>query len=268
MSSLSSSARVASELRESTRQRLNSYALAASAAGVGMLALALPAEARIVYTSAHRVIKQGSSLPLDLNHDGVTDFTLQNLLVQGSVTANATFAAKPATGNGAEGWTGLMPYAFALKPGARIGSRHYFPGTVLAAAHEDVDLGTYYFGSWMNVKSRYLGLTFKINGKTHYGWARLSIQVQHLSITATLTGYAYETIPNTAIVAGQTTDRDEIGNVEPPLASSLPDPARKPPTLALLALGSPGLSLWQKIKPPQPTRPSPANPASTPPPNL
>ena len=39
-----------------------------------MLALALPAEARIVYTKAHRVIRVDSNYKLDLNRDGKADF--------------------------------------------------------------------------------------------------------------------------------------------------------------------------------------------------
>jgi hypothetical protein len=39
-----------STLSESLQRHLNAYALAASAAGVGMSALAQPAEAKIVYT--------------------------------------------------------------------------------------------------------------------------------------------------------------------------------------------------------------------------
>lgn len=38
------------ELSDSLHHRLNSYALAASAAGVGVLAVAQPADAKIVYT--------------------------------------------------------------------------------------------------------------------------------------------------------------------------------------------------------------------------
>ena len=65
-------------LSDSLSHRLNSYALAASAAGVGMLTLAQPAEGRIVYHHAHNVIGPGEHYALDLNHDGVTDFTLRN----------------------------------------------------------------------------------------------------------------------------------------------------------------------------------------------
>jgi hypothetical protein len=54
------------------------YALAAGAAGVGVLALAQPVEAKIVYTPAHRVIGPDMKYLLDLNHDGLTDFTIAN----------------------------------------------------------------------------------------------------------------------------------------------------------------------------------------------
>jgi len=61
-------------LAESVHHKLNAYALTAGAAGVGMLAGAQPAEGRIVYTPAH-VAVQGVGYNLDLNHDGVPDFT-------------------------------------------------------------------------------------------------------------------------------------------------------------------------------------------------
>src|ERR1700731_866247 len=43
-------ARVPSQLSESLHKRLSAYTLAASAAGVGVLALTMPAEARIIYS--------------------------------------------------------------------------------------------------------------------------------------------------------------------------------------------------------------------------
>ncbi len=62
---------------ESLHQRLNAYALAASAAGVSVLALTQAAQAKIVYTKTHHVIGKNSTFKLDLNHDGITDFTLR-----------------------------------------------------------------------------------------------------------------------------------------------------------------------------------------------
>jgi len=52
-----------------------------------------------------------------------------------------------------------------------------FPARTISYVHWDVDFG-YYYGHWTNVKDRYLGLKFKINGKFHYGWA-LAAAVSH-----------------------------------------------------------------------------------------
>lgn len=74
----SSPARIPACLSVSLGRRLNSYALAASAAGVGVLVLAEPAEGKIVYTPAHVKIGYNSEYNLDINHDGITDFIFSN----------------------------------------------------------------------------------------------------------------------------------------------------------------------------------------------
>jgi hypothetical protein len=229
-----------SNLSESTQRLLNSYALAASAAGVSALALAMPAEAKIVYTRAHHVITRGGTYKLDVNHDGTTDFTLNDTYKSTTSGFYAILSAAPAPGNGLEGWTGGKAWAFALKPGAAIGPRHYFPANALVEA-ASLAGSLYYGGSWVNVKNRYIGLQFQIAGKTHYGWARLSVQVvNRSSISATLTGYAYETIPGKPIHAGQTTATDETT-----VSQSVP----QSPTLAMLAMGAPALSIWRRKQP-------------------
>src|SRR5271170_4193875 len=69
--------RAAAELSDSLNHQLSTYALVARAAGVGLLALAPPAEGKIVYTPAHvHIIVDQPPFPLDLNHDGFTDFYL------------------------------------------------------------------------------------------------------------------------------------------------------------------------------------------------
>jgi hypothetical protein len=89
---------------ESTHRRLNAYAVAARAAGVGLLALVQPADAKIVYTRAHHVIGSGDSYKLDLNHDGVKDFTLRDMSSVNQSGANAMLSAIPAADNGMLGF--------------------------------------------------------------------------------------------------------------------------------------------------------------------
>jgi len=204
---------------------LCSYSLAAQAAGVGLLAIALPCEAKIVYTPTHHVITRHGSFNLDLNKDGVIDFTLQNYYMVNTSTLVSALSVKPAQGNGAQGW---VRYAFDLKAGSRIGAGDYFPGQQLASVNAG-PAAVYYIGSWVNVKNRYLGLKFRINDKVHFGWARLSVSIPkgQYKVIGTLTGYAYETVPKKPIVAGKTKGDDVI--VMPAY--------RQPATLGHLALG-------------------------------
>lgn len=89
-------------------------------------------------------------------------------------------------------------------------------------------------GPWNDVKNRYLGFKFQIKGKSHYGWARLNVTGSGLgTIVATMTGYAYETIPNKAIVAGKTNDTETDESTEEGTEGSV-DPFA---TLGGLALG-------------------------------
>jgi hypothetical protein len=65
-------------------------------------------------------------------------------------------------------------------------------------------------------------------------------------VSATLTGYAYETIPNKPIIAGKTRGTDEVSGVEHPSPASFSAADSEPATLGLLAMGSPALSIWRR----------------------
>jgi hypothetical protein len=108
--------------------------------------------------------------------------------------------------------------------------------------------GASYFGRWFNATKRYLGLKFEINGKIHYGWTRLSV-IGRQRITATLTGYAYETIPNKPINAGQAKSAtDDPTNEDSGPGASVTNPfldSPQPAALGLLALGKAQLFLHE-----------------------
>lgn len=59
---------------ESCDRRLNAYAVAAGAAGLSLLILAPPAQAKIVYTPANLPLMNHNQVSFDLNHDGINDF--------------------------------------------------------------------------------------------------------------------------------------------------------------------------------------------------
>ena len=237
------SPRTPPKLSDSVHHQLSMYALAASAAGVGVLALAQPAAAKIVYTKTHHVIGANGLYKLDLTNDGIFDFLILEIGNGGNVNRLKVKDApgKEALGNAVEGYHVInIDYASALKRGARIGRSQGFINSVsygeVMASVISTSLSVYeYYGQWNNVTNRYLGLKFQVKGKTHYGWARLNVTVNKLTITATLTGYAYETVPNKPIIAGKTKGTDVIE-------------AAEPASLGHLAEGSAGLAAWRSGK--------------------
>jgi hypothetical protein len=227
------------KLSESIHHQLNAYALAATAAGVGMLALAQPAEGEVVYTRANEVIPPNSIYNLRLNHKN-TDFTLVNVdRCPKSSSCYFSVLQQPAPGNGAMGYILDLGYKasvfdLALPRGSRIGpARHFYAEAKLAAGFWSFCEG-WALGPWAYATDRYLGLKFKIKGKTHYGWARLSLAEgnEGSGFTATLTGYAYETIPNKAIITGKTKGPDVI--------------TVQAATLGHLAAGASAIPAWRR----------------------
>jgi hypothetical protein len=222
----------------SVHHQLNMYALAASAAGVGMLALAQAAEAEVVYTDTHQVIPRGGRLYLDLNHDEIVDFYIAHGSGCSSSGCSAGLVAEGGYGRGnyVEGLRKIFDFAYALRPRQRIGSTKPFMGVIMYRRSFTQGTSGRCSGSWVNVKDRYLGLRFIIKNATHFGWARLSVTCDaHSKKVGVLTGYAYETKANTPIIAG---NRGRTTGTAPNVA---PEPA----SLGRLALGAAGGKLQQ-----------------------
>jgi len=233
------SGRTAPDLSQSFHQQLNMYALVASAAGVGMLALTPSAEAKIVYTRAHTSIVPNQTIPLDLNHDGITDFRFKDIH---STTSKYGFSHIGALSvlptrraNEIRGYSKYSRhYASALQAGVSVGPKGPFAlgVEVMATVYNDSGahrgISSVCNGPWSNAVNRYLGFKFLVQGKVHFGWARLNVTCPGTNVEATLTGYAYETIPNKAIITGKTKNEEDI--------------AVQPASLGALAVGSSALS--------------------------
>ena len=197
-------------------KKLRLYALAAGATGVSALALAPPADAKIVYTKANIPILVNQPFSLDVNHDGVSDFMIwYRVTGYGSGYSYTKWAGIRESGFSPDvvvvNQSGHFGYAAALPPNVPVWKKRRFGSCVQTLAVCTFNLGvesgsdTTARGPWRNVKSPYLGMKFSISGQIHYGWARLNITLnKRCDFVITLTGYAYETIPNKLILTGHT----------------------------------------------------------------
>lgn len=180
--------------------KLASYSALASV----VLMVSKSADAQIIYTDVipDDTINVVGSYQLDLNNDGTTDFqfNLQHgttlSIDQIRVVASASNAALRATSDPYAGYY----YASALNNGALIDGNASFDYKVILASHSGG-----YFGNWIDVSDRFLGLKLVVNSNTYYGWARLSVNAACNQLI--VHDYAVDTIANEAIAAG-----DKCGN--------------------------------------------------------
>jgi hypothetical protein len=231
--------------------RAKMYSIAAAAAGVSMLALAQPADAEVVVTRKTIPIPLGSydgtqyPVPIDLNHDGINDFSF-SLSSFAYHSFNGQLDVTPLQGGAVVGAEGQLNfYASALARGAKVGPSAHFSskGRAFVERSEGADYDSMYsrkvYGKWGgDPANRYVGVRFLINGETHYGWVRLTANFDHRLDSATITAYAYETVANKRILAGENATAEAQPN---PL-----EQGTSRASLGMLALGANGLALWRR----------------------
>jgi hypothetical protein len=226
-------------LNEGLSYKLLGYAAAASAAGVGIMALAQPSAAEVVYTPAHLTVPRGGALALDLNNDGITDFTIQSFNSScGRPPLQCRIQILYVSPNEQNGvWVTNNENALALTVGEKVGSGDTFATGYARMIHCNINTSSEYLsGQWFGVRNLYLGLSFSIAGQTHYGWARMSVSDGgECGAVARLTGYAYETVPGRPILTGKMAGMGEAGSEK-----------LRGTTLGALALGSIGLAAWRR----------------------
>jgi hypothetical protein len=240
-------------------RQVTQYSLAAAVAGVSMLALVAPAAGEVVVT------KKTIPIPLSTNdaqewvkvsmaNNGVNNFSFALFGTTAAVSQSMLVGGVKASDEFLVGGD-FYAKALALQRGAKIGpSPAFFYEALLEAT---VSAGIRYSrGYWGgNTKNRYLGVSFPINGQTHYGWIRLTVTIDldknGPRMTGKITGYAYETIPNKAIKAG--TAATDAGTA----ASATEKPTatlqfleniqnQRGPSLGMLAAGAEGMPLWRR----------------------
>jgi hypothetical protein len=204
-------------LGSNLEKRLLSYAAAAT--GTVLLSAAPSASAEIIYTPSNTplALNQQNKGPvfttLDLNNDGVPDFTFAMSSTAHFSSSGYTtrfkfyFKLIPGqTGNQAVQGS-QAPTASAVPAGVTIGPKEKFASGDLYLVHQAYSRsgGTAQnSGTWQKVEFGYVGLKFLIDGQVHYGWARVKFPYPYGYKYPSIYGYAYESTPNAPIVAGQT----------------------------------------------------------------
>jgi hypothetical protein len=222
-------------------RRLNSYALAATASCVGLFTSAEMLQAEVVYTPANTPIEPGDTIQLDLNHDGIPDFTFTDFVHLATCTLCTSYAALsvgPAQSPNRVWGHRLYSAAraSALPSGFLVGPKGQFsiPGNEQMVVES---ISAACSAGWGEVTNRYLAFEFAVNGEAHFGWARLNVHCVGLGVYATLTGYAYETEPNRPAITG-------LPQIDPGPQAEFDSTGYA--TLGKLALGADGLSSWRK----------------------
>lgn len=265
--------RVSARLTPTLEKKLFTYAAAASAAGVGMLASPPAADAKVIYTPVNTAIESGFAL--DLNQDGLLDYSIVHgggASIGGSLRISYLRVCHDPFYSGAShncvsstndpnaanvvretssGAVAALPFGAPIGPGQKFGGAGGGPFLVDRVFYSrSSNTLQKWAGEWANngagVVNRYLGLKFQIDGKWHFGWARLTVKTTPKNgFTVVLTGYAYETIPNQGLRAGQTTGTADVLSMN----STAPfDEAKEGhgPSLGSLACGCSGLSIWRR----------------------
>ena len=171
------------------------------------------ANAQIIYTDVNpdvTINTNGGVYALDLNNDGITDFniTFSTALYAGQTNKYITITPLGANkvGNNLS-----YPYPSALSLNTLIDNSSF---TWLSTANQSL-ISRIWFqvprtgawvwqnrGNWNGASNKYVPLQLNLNSQKFYGWARLDAATNAVSFTAK--DYAYNSVPNRPIRAGET----------------------------------------------------------------
>jgi hypothetical protein len=233
-------------------QKLEKNLLAyAAAAGGGLIGLAHPAEAQIIYTPSNIPLAEafaGSAITqFDINNDGTPDFKFTEFQYQTMGLGGSSLKIMP--DQNSNEIVGVLikgenqVTAAALEGGVEVGPNANFQSSPNGLIMGGIFFGTSGgppLGSWRKVETAYLGLKFVVNNQTHYGWVRIKFISPGGYEGASISGYAYEATANQPINTGQTSSATK--KKEQTVSQAVPDPTaradQRNQSLGMLALGA------------------------------
>jgi len=264
-------ARNLSDLPATVHQRLNSYALAASAAGVAVLACSVRADCAPVCKNVYVKLVGTDTYALNPGRQLIAPFNLaetNNDVSSHSSTAwNRGFLTPNSAGAKAllsKGYPAALASGATIGPGGQFGDGKSYG---MLFTYGPANRGTYHhhLANLRLGRFNYVGFKFSSAGENHYGWVRLKVTFQSGGDgpygTMQIPKYGYETTPNTAIRAGQCSSETarnthpaskerarsasarNHGSADSPAKAT--SHARQPASVGALALGAQGLALWR-----------------------
>ena len=214
---------------------------------VTAMLFSVSANAQIVYTDvnpdstmychANFIIPVTKNYNLDLNNDANNDFIITALHSNPPQIGSPTYSyvnAGQLNGNAVKDTlVNTINVSIPLQFNAVIGSNLLLNQSWQTSGPHSLKNGMYggglasdtVWGLWDSLSDYYLGLRLLQSGQTYYGWVRLRVDVTSSYASLIVKDYAYNSIPNQPILAGQTT---ATGITENPFASSIhlfPNPA-------------------------------------------
>ncbi len=168
----------------------------------------------LVYRSLNLQLAYNQPVYLDADADGKADFVFYSVLIQHDDKPHLYLLVSPKSVSGSKvlvqpgpelvvngAWTSPLEKQITIENKPANGSawsesmmKGFVYGVSKTATTEER------MGLWIGKIDKYLGIQFKIAGKTHYGWIRLSHQPGADAIT--VSDYAYNTLPEQGILAG------------------------------------------------------------------
>ena len=190
---------------ESYSQITNYFALASSILGTST------ASSNIIYTDIEPdVYVSNNFFDINLDNQGPSEFRLE----QDGPNNRWAFIKK--LNSNAQVIGTLQPNPVYAE--ASILSSSYFIGSTgnwLTSSITSVTLGWQSFtsyGQFQGQENGLVGVSFEINGNTHYGWLRVELAANSGFIR--LQDYAYNSIPNSPIKAGELIFADTVTNIQ------------------------------------------------------
>jgi len=171
-----------------------------------LVAVAIPLYAEVIWSGERNIDLSWSSdsspswppppipiaLEMDLNEDGINDFTIGET---DPLHSSWFYAVSEDSNKHTGDWIGEAGGIIDNSRSDWTGGEHLLVSWMILLNEQEMG-GV---GAWLG-QTGYMGLQFDADGETHFGWVRMTAYDEFPGMT--IHGWAYESIPGVGIVAG------------------------------------------------------------------